>query len=160
MGYRVISKFMCLLQPHNMVLTWVVWNLTRASESILYISTHFFHFVCCCLLTQSCPALSDPRDCSTPGFPVLHHLPKFAQTHAHWVGDAIQPPPPLPPPSPFAVSFSQHQGLLQWVGSSHQVAKVLELQVALIFSLFLKVWCVQRGTKCKHGCRHRDNEID
>ena len=30
-------------------------------------------------------------DCSTPGFPVIHYLPEFAQTHAHWVADAIQP---------------------------------------------------------------------
>jgi len=160
MGYSFISKFTCLLQPHNMVFTWVVWNLTRASESILYISTNFFHFVCCCLVTKSCLTLWDPRDCSTPGFTVLHHLPELAQTHVHWVGDAIQPPAPLPPPSPFAISFSRHQGLFQWVGSSHHVAKVLELQVALIFSLFLKVWCVQRGTKSKHGCPHRDNEVD
>ena len=54
-------------------------------------------------------------DCSTPGFPVLHYLPKFAQTHVHWVGDAIQPSHPLLPPSP-ALNLSQHQGLFQWVG--------------------------------------------
>ena len=68
-------------------------------------------------------------DCSTPGFPVLHHLPKFAQTHVHWVGDAIQPSQPLLSPSPPALNLSQHQGLFQWVCSSHQVAKVLELQL-------------------------------
>ena len=38
---------------------------------------------CCCSVTQSCLTLSDPVDCSTPGFPVLHHLPEFAQTHVH-----------------------------------------------------------------------------
>ena len=38
---------------------------------------------CCCLVTMSCPALCDPVDCSTPGFPVLHHLREFAQTHVH-----------------------------------------------------------------------------
>ena len=42
-------------------------------------------------LTQSCPTLCDPLDCSTPGLPVHHQLPKLAQTHVHWVGDAIQP---------------------------------------------------------------------
>ena len=142
-------------------------------------------------------------DCSTPGFPVLHYLPEFAQTraslvpivvknqpvnagdvrdtisipgsgrspgegndnplqysclknpmdrgawwatihgvsksqawlkdlarmHAHWVNDAIQPSHPLPPPSPPAFNLSQHQGLFQWVGSSHQVAKVVEPQL-------------------------------
>ena len=64
-------------------------------------------------------------DCSTPGFPGLHCIPEFAQTH---VSDAIQPSHPLSPPSP-AFSLSQHQGLFQWVGPSHQVARVLELQL-------------------------------
>ena len=70
----------------------------------------------------------DPMDCSTPGFPVLHSLPEFAQIHVHWVGDAIQPSHPLSSPSP-ALNLSQHQGLCQWVSSSHHVAKVLELQL-------------------------------
>ena len=64
-------------------------------------------------------------NCSTPAFPVLHHLPELAQTHIHWVGDAIQPSHPLSSPS-LALNLSQHQGLFQWVSSSHQVAKVLE----------------------------------
>ena len=42
------------------------------------------------LFTQSCPTLCDPTDCSTPGFPFLHHLQELAQTHVHWVSDAIQ----------------------------------------------------------------------
>ena len=67
--------------------------------------------------------LCNSTDCSTPGFPVLHHLSEFAQTHVHRVGDAIWPSHPLLSPSP-AFSLSQHQGLIQWVGSSHQVAKV------------------------------------
>ena len=62
-------------------------------------------------------------------FPVLHHRPEFAQTHVNWVSDAIQPSHPLSSPSPPALNLSQHQGLFQWVGSSHQVAKVLELQL-------------------------------
>ena len=67
-------------------------------------------------------------DYSTPGFPVLHGLSEFAQIHVHWVCDAIQPSHSLPPPSPFAFNLSQHKGLFQWVDSSYQVAKVLELQ--------------------------------
>ena len=67
-------------------------------------------------------------DCSMPGFPVLHHLLKLAQIHVHWLSDAIQPSHPLSSPSP-AFNLSQHQGLFQWVGSSHQMAKVLELQL-------------------------------
>ena len=66
-------------------------------------------------VTQSCPPLCDPMDCSTPGLPVHHHLPKFIQTHVHWVGDAIQPYHPLSSPSPPAFNLSQHQGLFKWV---------------------------------------------
>ena len=63
----------------------------------------------CCSVARSCPALcDDPRDYSMPGFPVLHHLPEFAQIHVHGVGDAIQPSHPLSPTSP-ALNLSQHQ---------------------------------------------------
>ena len=67
--------------------------------------------------------LCNPMDCSTPGFPVLHYLPQFAQTHVHWVDDAIQSSHPLSHPSPPALNLSQHQDLFQWVGPSHQMAK-------------------------------------
>ena len=80
-------------------------------------------------VTPSCPTLSDPMDCSMPGFPVHHQFPKLAQTHVHWVSDAIQPSYPLSSPSPPAFNLSQHQGLFQGVSSSHQVAKVLEFQI-------------------------------
>ena len=80
-------------------------------------------------VTQSCPTLCDPMDCSTPGLPIHHQRPEFPQTQVHWVGDAIQPSHPLSSPSPPAFNLSQHQGLFQWVGSSHQVAKVLEFQL-------------------------------
>ena len=82
---------------------------------------------CCCSVAKSCLTLCDPMDCSMPGFPVLHHLLEFAQTHVHWVSDAIQPSRPLSCPSPPAFNLSQHQGLFQWVSSSHHVAQVLEL---------------------------------
>ena len=80
-------------------------------------------------ITQSCPTLCDPMDYSMPGFPALHYLLKFAQTHVQWVYDDIQPSHPLSHPSPPALSLSQHQGLFHWVCSLHQVAKVLELQL-------------------------------
>ena len=83
----------------------------------------------CCSVTQSCPTLCDPMDCSTPGFPVLHYLPEFAQTHAHEVDDAIQPSHPLSPPSPPALILSQYQSLFQWVDFLHQVDKVLKFQL-------------------------------
>ena len=80
-------------------------------------------------ITQSCPALCSPTDCSTPDLPVHHQLPEVTQTHVHRVGDAIQPSHLLLAPSSPAFNLSQHQGLFQWVTSSHQVAKVLELQL-------------------------------
>ena len=83
----------------------------------------------CCSVSQLCPTLCDPMDCSTPGFLVLHHLWELAQTHVHWVNDATQPCYPLSSPSPSSFNLSQHQGLFQWVGSSQWVAKVLELQL-------------------------------
>ena len=77
----------------------------------------------------SCPTLWDPMDCSTPGLPVHHQLPETTQTHVHRVGDAIQLFHPLSSPSPPAFNLSQHQGVFQWVGSLHQVTKVLEFQL-------------------------------
>ena len=91
-----------------------------------------------CSVAQSCPTLCDPMNRSTPGLPVHHQLPESTQTHVHSVDDAIQPshPPssPSPPPSspsPPVLNLSQHQCIFQWVSSSHQVAKVLELQLQL-----------------------------
>ena len=73
--------------------------------------------------------LCDSMVCSVPVFPVLHNLPEFAQTHVHWVGDAIQSSHTLSSPSPPAFNLPQHQGLFQGVSSSHQVAKGLEFQL-------------------------------
>ena len=72
--------------------------------------------------------LCSPMDCSMPGLPVHHQLLELAQTHNHWISDATEPSHPLLSPSPPALNLSQHQGLFKWVSSSHQVAKVLELQ--------------------------------
>ena len=80
-------------------------------------------------VAQSCPTLCDPMNRSTPGLSVHHRLPEFTQTHAHRVSDAIQPSHPLSSPSPPAPNPFQHQGLFQWVNSSHEVAKVLEFQL-------------------------------
>ena len=80
-------------------------------------------------VTQSCPTLCDPMNCSMPGLPVHHQLPGFTHTHIHRVRDAIQPSHPLSSSSPPALNPSQHQSLFQWVNSSHQVAKVLEFQL-------------------------------
>ena len=69
-----------------------------------------------------------PMDCSTPGFPVLCHLPEFVQTHDHWVGDAIQTSHPLLSPSPPVLSLFNHQSLSHWV-KLFNLARVLELQL-------------------------------
>ena len=82
---------------------------------------------CCFTVAKSFSTLSDPMEYNTPGFSVLHYLPEFAQTHVHQVGDAIQPSHPLLSRSP-TFNLSQHQDLFQWVCSSHQMAKVLELK--------------------------------
>ena len=66
----------------------VAKSQTRLSEF------HYLALNCCRSIVQSCLTFCDPMDCSTPGFPVLHHLPELAQTHAHQVGDAVQPAHP------------------------------------------------------------------
>ena len=80
-------------------------------------------------VTQLCPTLCGPVDSSTPGFPIHNQLLELTQIHVHRIGDAIQQSHPLSSPSPPAINLSQHQGLFQWVSSSHQVAKVLEFQL-------------------------------
>ena len=88
-------------------------------QTNLMAATGWVHYSHYCSVAQSCPTLFNHMDCSTPGFPVLHHLPDLVQIHVHWVGDASQPSHPLSSPSPPAFNLSQHQGLFQWVSSSH-----------------------------------------
>ena len=89
----------------------------------------FFFYIQFSSVAQSCPTLCNPMNLSMPGLPVHHHLPEFIQTHVHLVSDAIQPSHPLSFPFPPAPNPSQHQGLFQWVSTSHEVAKVLEFQL-------------------------------
>ena len=102
-------------------------------------------------VAQSCPTLCDPMNCSTPGLPVHRQLPEFTQTHVHSVGIAIQLSHHLLSPSP-ASNLSQHQGLFQWVSSSHQVAKVLEFHLQhqsfqwIFRTDFLEDWLI--GSPC------------
>ena len=128
---RFILFYRCLLNQRGTIRNYksninlcCVTYLLRYLNLLVFIFSHS----CCCLVTKSCPTLWDPMDCNTPGFPVLHYPPEFAQTHVHWVSDAIQPSHPLLPPSP-ALNLSQNLCLFQWVKSSHQVAKILELQL-------------------------------
>ena len=112
----------------NISRIWLyIWTSTAGNlDSLLHsLAPTVMHFSS---VAQSCPTLCDPMDCSMPGFPVHHQLWELAQTHVHWVSDAIQPSHPLSSTSPPAFSLSQHHGLFKWVTSSHQVAKVLEFQ--------------------------------
>ena len=105
----------------------------KPSWKTLYINAYLCNlekWYCCCSVAKSC----NPMACSIPGFPVFHCLLEFPQVHVHWVGDAIQPSHPLLPSSLFAFSLSWHQGLFQWVGYSHQVAKVLDIIVKYMWA--------------------------
>ena len=96
----------CLLL--KLVRSWVPCPLPSRGALLwawlhnLFATKTTFTTVCCYSVAKLCPTLCDPMNCSTPGFPVLHYLLEFAQIHAHWVGDVIQPSHPLPPPSPLA----------------------------------------------------------
>ena len=93
------------------------------------------------LLFSCCPTLCDSVDCSMSGFPVLHYLPEFAQTHVHWISDTIQPSHPQSSLSPPAFNLSQHQDLFQWVSSSHQVVKVLRVSAsASVLPMNIQGW--------------------
>ena len=80
-------------------------------------------------VAQSCPIVCDPMSSIMPSLPVHHLLPEITQTYVHWVDDAIKPSHPLSSPSPPTPNPSQHQGLFQWVNSSHELAKVLEFRL-------------------------------
>ena len=94
------------------------WHLRLTEFYHLHLQSIQFSSV-----TQSCPTLCDPMDCSAPGFPFHHQLLELAQTHVHRVCDAIQSSHSLSSTSPPAFSLSQHQGLFKWVSSSHQWPK-------------------------------------
>ena len=86
----------------------------------LYINTYVINhiwvtlpFKLCCSVTELCPILCEPMDCSTPGPSVPHYLIKFAQVHIHCIGGAIQTSHPLMPSSPSDLNLSQHRGLFQ-----------------------------------------------
>ena len=132
------SIYKWLLSPYCIPgFTRVLFNLQVFTEPLLYT---WFQFSS---VAPSCPTLCDPMNCSTPGLLTHHQLPEFTQTHVHWVGDAIQPSHPLSSPFPPPPNPSQHQGLFQWVNSSHEVAKVLELLWSYsIYKCLLSPCCI------------------
>ena len=88
----------------------------------------------CCSVTQLCLTLFDPMDCM-PGFPVLHYLLEFAQTHVHWVKDEVQPSHPLLSLSPPTFNLSWHQGLSKWVTFSWCTLHICQISKVTIYSL-------------------------
>ena len=108
---------------HSFVIGHLGWIcvLPMVNSITVFIGVHvsFWIIVLVSSVTQLCPTLFNPMDCSMPGFPVHHQLPELAQTHVHQVSDAIQPSHPLSSLYPPAFNLSQHQGLFKWVGSLH-----------------------------------------
>ena len=114
--FFLMHLFLLNLKVHTVALFENSPKKARKGKFYSYTSTTSYGFItsihCCyCSVTKSCPLLSDPMNCSMPGFPVFHHLMKFAQIQVHWVSDAIWPSHPLLLPSPLAFNISQHQGL-------------------------------------------------
>ena len=81
----------------------IQWHQLSSPKLLLLFSSVQFSSV-----TQSCPTLCDPMNCSMPALPIHHQLPEFTQTHVHQIGDAIQPSHPLTSPSLPAPNPSQH----------------------------------------------------
>ena len=140
------SKFLNVdrLQMQQMRNSFIQGNL----DTVQFSSVQLLSFVQLC----------DPMDCSTTGLLVHCQLSEFAQTHVHWVGDAIQPSHPPSSPSPTAFNLFHHQGLFKWVSSSHQVAKVLEFQLQhQSFQWTLRAYLLQDGL-VGSPCSPRDSQ--
>ena len=149
-----IAVYICQVQASNVSLScpfpwitkvcflgrWVCFCFVNKFICIIFLDSIYkwYHMIFVFLwlqsvssVTQLCPPLCNPMDCSTPGLPVHHQLPECAQTHVHWVGDAIQPSHPLlsllllSSIFPSIMVFSKESVI--W----HQMAKVLEFQLQL-----------------------------
>ena len=96
--WKLITLLLLLnLDPFRIQVGEKEWSKFSEENFVNCLMGYFVHngICCCCSVTQSCPTLCDPRDCSTPYFPVLQYFPEFSQTHVHWGDDAIQPSHPL-----------------------------------------------------------------
>ena len=118
------------LNPHLPLCKGILYQLSYYMYLYVCVCVHVYIHTCCfCSVTQLRPPFCELVDCSIPGLPSPHHLPEFVQIHVHCIGDAIQPSHPLMPSSPSALNLSQHQELFQWIVCSHQMTKILELQL-------------------------------
>ena len=139
-GYRqILSQFLHLnhefrwrnwesLRHLYIPLSELLWgsNGTMCKKCLLYT---IYSINDSCSIAQSCPTLCDPMDCSMPGFPVFYHLQDLAQTHVHWVSDAIHHLVFCCPLLLQLSIFPSIRVFSKWVGSSHQLAQVLKLQL-------------------------------
>ena len=106
----------------------------------VHVLLYLLWFDLICSVTQLCLTLCSPMDCSTPGFPVLQHLLEFAQTHVHWVVNAIHPSHPLSSPSPPALNLSHHQGLFQLVNSASGGQNIRASASASVLPMNIQGW--------------------
>ena len=118
---------------------------------------HIAAICCCCSVAKSCLTLCDPRDCNIPGSSVLHYpqsLLKFMSIESLMLSNHLIL---CYPPSPFAFSHSQHQGLFQWVSSLNQVAKVFSFSVSLSkwYAGLISFRIDWFAPSCKGGCRDK-----
>ena len=112
-GYRITDQKSFYLVLESIALIFII-------TQDVYFGCEWFRlfFPYCCWVAQLCPTLCHLMEYSLLGFPVLHHLLEFAQTHVRWISDAIQPSHPLSSSLP-SFSLSQHKGLFQWASSLH-----------------------------------------
>ena len=131
LGLKMLKIILLEFGQEESLYHWYTWDHGILLELFWeWHSVTMSHFAfCCCSVAQLCLTLCNNMNCSTSGFLVLHHLLEFAQTHVYQVGDAIQPSHPLSSFLLLLSIFPSIRVLSNESGSSHQVAKVLELHL-------------------------------
>ena len=121
--WKIVQTLACRDKLDLIYTAWI--QLISIGKLLWFLFSSWVIFYCFCWVDKLCLTPCDLMECCTLGFPVLYHLLEFAQTHVHWIGDAIQQSHPLSFPSHPAFNLSQHQGLFKWSSPLHQVAQVL-----------------------------------
>ena len=131
-------------------------NISMENNHIIIINNNSLLTTQFSSVTQSCPTLWDPTDCSTLGYCIRHQLLELIQTHVYWISDAIQQSYSLLSLSS-SFTLSQHEGLFQWV-SSNQVVKVLEFQLLHQFFQWIFRTDFLKGRLLRTPCCPRDSQ--